>query len=52
MRLAWGSVVAFRGYSHGATDLPRELKDAIGRENILLMDNYSQVNALWPWHHY
>jgi hypothetical protein len=32
--------------------LPRELKDAIGRENIILMDNYRKVNALWPWHHY
>jgi hypothetical protein len=32
--------------------MPRELKDAIGRENILLMDNYSRVNTLWPWHHY
>src|SRR5438093_12574523 len=32
--------------------MPRELKDAIGRENILLMDNYSRVNTLWPWQHY
>ena len=32
--------------------MPRELKDAIGRSNILLMDNYSRVNTLWPWHHY
>ena len=32
--------------------MPTHLKDAIGRANILLMDNYSRVNALWPWHHY
>lgn len=32
--------------------MPRELKDALGRENILLMENYRRVNELWPWHHY
>lgn len=32
--------------------MPKEVKDAVGRENILLMDNYRKVNDLWPWHHY
>jgi hypothetical protein len=32
--------------------MPKEIKDAVGRENIILMDNYRKVNELWPWHHY
>jgi hypothetical protein len=32
--------------------MPTALKDAIGRQNILLMDNYSRINQIWPWHHY
>jgi len=32
--------------------MPKEVKDAIGRENIVLMENYRKVNDLWPWHHY
>ena len=32
--------------------MPTEIKDAVGRENIILMDNYRKVNELWPWHHY
>lgn len=32
--------------------MPKTIKDAIGRENILLMDNYRKVNQLWPWHQY
>lgn len=29
---------------------PKELKDAIGREKFLLMDNYRMVETLWPVH--
>jgi len=29
---------------------PRELKDQIGREKFLLMENYRQVERLWPVH--
>ena len=29
---------------------PRELKDAIGREKFLLMDNYKMIEKLWPVH--
>jgi hypothetical protein len=32
--------------------MPKEIKDAIGRENVVLMENYRKVNDLWPWHHY
>lgn len=32
--------------------MPTDIKDALGRENIILMDNYRKVNQLWPWHHY
>jgi hypothetical protein len=28
--------------------MPKEIKDAVGRENIILMDNYRKVNELWP----
>ncbi len=27
------------------------LKDTIGRENWLLMDNYERIEKLWPVHH-
>jgi hypothetical protein len=29
---------------------PRDLKDVIGRENWLLMDNYEKIENLWPVH--
>ena len=29
---------------------PKELKDAIGREKFLLMDNYKMIEKLWPVH--
>ena len=29
---------------------PKELKDAIGREKFILMDNYKMVEKLWPVH--
>ena len=29
---------------------PKELKDAIGREKFLLMDNYRTIEKLWPVH--
>ena len=29
---------------------PKELKDAIGREKFILMDNYRLVEKLWPVH--
>ncbi len=29
---------------------PKELKDAIGREKFLLMDNYKIIEELWPVH--
>jgi hypothetical protein len=29
---------------------PKELKDEIGREKFLLMDNYTKVEELWPVH--
>ena len=29
---------------------PKELKDAIGREKFLLMDNYKMIEELWPVH--
>jgi hypothetical protein len=29
---------------------PKELKDAIGRENWLIMDNYARIEGLWPVH--
>ena len=31
---------------------PRLIAGEVGRENIILMDNYRKVNQLWPWHHY
>lgn len=29
---------------------PKELKDSIGREKFLLMDNYTKIENLWPIH--
>lgn len=29
---------------------PQELKDAIGREKFILMDNYKMIETLWPVH--
>lgn len=29
---------------------PQELKDAIGREKFILMDNYKMIEELWPVH--
>jgi len=29
---------------------PQELKDAIGREKFILMDNYHLIEKLWPVH--
>ena len=29
---------------------PRELKDAIGRDKFILMDNYRMIEKLWPVH--
>ena len=29
---------------------PKELKDAIGREKFILMDNYKLIEKLWPVH--
>ncbi|KGN87017.1 abortive infection system antitoxin AbiGi family protein [Porphyromonas gulae] len=31
-------------------EFPRELKDAIGREKFILMDNYRLIERLWPVH--
>jgi hypothetical protein len=28
--------------------MPKEIKDAIGRDRILIMDNYRQISRLWP----
>ena len=30
--------------------LPKDLKDQIGREKFLLMDNYKHIEELWPVH--
>jgi len=30
--------------------LPKEIKDAIGRENFLIMSNYRKVEEFWPTH--
>lgn len=29
---------------------PQDLKDAIGRDTFLLMDNYTRIEELWPVH--
>jgi hypothetical protein len=28
--------------------MPKAIKDSIGRENVLIMDNYRKVKSLWP----
>ena len=28
--------------------MPRDIKNAVGRENVLIMDNYRRVRELWP----
>lgn len=35
---------------HDMASFPKELKNAIGREKFILMDNYEQVERLWPVH--
>jgi len=45
------SFVVVNSYTDEAK-MPREIKNAIGRENVILMENYRKVNELWPWHHY
>ena len=32
--------------------MPAQIKNDVGRENILIMDNYRKVTDLWPWHHH
>lgn len=29
---------------------PKDLKDAIGRDKFILMDNYIHIEKLWPVH--
>ena len=29
---------------------PKELKDEIGRDKFLLLDNYKMIEKLWPVH--
>lgn len=29
---------------------PKELKDEIGREKFVLLDNYKKIEELWPVH--
>lgn len=41
--------VILPGYREMA-EFPRELKDQIGRDKFLLMDNYRNVEQLWPVH--
>ena len=35
---------------HDMAAFPRELKDAIGREKFILIDNYKKIEELWPVH--
>jgi hypothetical protein len=30
---------------------PKELKDAIGRSNFIIMENYEKIERIWPVHH-
>ncbi len=41
--------VILKNYDNMAK-FPQELKDAIGREKFILMDNYKFVEKLWPVH--
>jgi len=29
---------------------PKELKNSIGREKFIIMDNYKKIEELWPVH--
>ena len=35
---------------HDMAAFPKHLKDAIGRDKFILMDNYNCVERLWPVH--
>ena len=35
---------------HDMAAFPKDLKDLIGREKFILIDNYEQVEKLWPVH--
>jgi hypothetical protein len=35
----------------GSDDI-QQISDRLPREKILMMDNYSRINELYPWHHF
>ena len=35
---------------HDMATFPRDLKDIIGRDKFILMDNYERIETLWPVH--
>lgn len=37
---------------HDIETFPEELKDAIGRDKFILMENYKHIEQLWPVHKY
>lgn len=37
---------------HDMAQFPRDLKDAIGREKFILIENYERIESLWPVHLY
>src|ERR1700677_2572511 len=41
--------VIVKDYDDVAT-FPKEFKDAIGRENFIMMDNHKNIERLWPTH--
>ena len=43
--------VILKDYSDMA-QFPQDLKDAIGREKFIFIENYEHVEALWPVHLY
>jgi len=43
------SFIILKDYADMA-QFPKELKDAIGREKFILMDNYRNIEKLWPVH--
>lgn len=43
------SFIVLKDYNDMA-QFPKELKDAIGREKFILMDNYRNIETLWPVH--
>jgi hypothetical protein len=43
------SFIILNNYSDMA-QFPKELKDTIGREKFILMDNYRNIEGLWPVH--